>query len=77
MGRVRLWADRRRGSFTVPLELGSRESVKLHQNGRITEFAAHSGGFFSGGNEIWSAAKAAHFFRFSIGIADTLRVMVK
>ena len=49
MGRVRACPHRRRGSLTVPLELGSRESVKLHQNGRITEIAAHSGGFFSGG----------------------------
>ncbi len=35
-------------SLAAALEFGSRKSVKLHQNGRITEIAAHSGGFFSG-----------------------------
>lgn len=35
MGRVRLSADRRRSSLTVPLELGSRESVKLHHFEKI------------------------------------------
>lgn len=47
VGRVRVCSDRRRGSLAVPLELGSRKSVKLHQNSRITEIVALSGGFFS------------------------------
>ena len=49
VGRVRACPHRRRGSLTVPLELGSRESVKLYQIGTNSEIAAHSGGFFSGG----------------------------
>ena len=32
VGRLRACPHRRRGLLTVPLELGSRESVKLHQS---------------------------------------------
>ncbi len=87
MGRVRACSHRRRGSLTVPLELGSRESVKLHQNGRITEIAAHSGGFFSGGAQRlpgvflggmrFGAPASWRTFLFLVGVADTLRVVVK
>ena len=92
MQRVFWWgacglARPRRGSLTVPLELGSRESVKLHQNGRITEIAAHSGGFFSGGAQRlpgvflggmrFGAPASWRTFLFLVGVADTLRVVVK
>ena len=46
VGRLRACPHRRRGLLTVPLELGSRESVKLYQIGTNSEIAAHSGGFF-------------------------------
>ena len=49
VGRLRACPHRRRGLLTVPLELGSRESVKLHHFGKRTEIAALWGGFFSGG----------------------------
>ena len=73
--------------LTAPLKLGSRKSVKLHQNGKITEIAAHSGGFFSGGAQRqpaiflggmgFGAPASWRTFLFSVGIADTLRVVVK
>ena len=52
MGRVRLSADRRRGSeFALIREIGSDFGVKSHQFGTKTETVALSGGFFGGGAE--------------------------
>ena len=87
MGRVRACPHRRRGSLTVPLELGSRESVKLHHFGKRTEIAALWGGFFSGGAQRqpavflggmrFGAPASWRTFLFLVCVADTLRVMVK
>ena len=38
VGRLRACPHRRRGLLTVPLELGSRESVKLHHEIAIRTF---------------------------------------
>ena len=50
VGRVRLSADRRRGSeFALIREIGSDFGVKSHQIGIKAETVALSGGFFGGG----------------------------
>ncbi len=77
----------RRGSLTVPLKLGSRESVKLHHRETFFGIAAHSGGFFSGGAQRqpavflggmrFGAPARWRIFLFLVGVADTLRVVVK
>ena len=87
MGRVRAYPHRRRGSLTVSLKLGSRESVKSHHFGKSTEIAALWGGFLSGGAQRlpavflggmrFGAPASWRIFLLLIDVVDTLRVMVK
>ena len=69
------------------LKLGSRKSVKLHHFGKRTEIAVFWGGFFSGDAQRqpavflrgmrFGAPASWRIFLFLVGVADTLRVVVK
>ncbi len=68
-------------------KMGSSVGVKTHHFGKRTEIAALWGGFFSGGAQRqpavflggmrFGAPASWRIFLFLVGVADTLRVVVK